>query len=126
ADPQGVAIRLDVIVGPAGLDALRVVLGVPALLRRGAALGDEQPLIALVVLERAGRRVVTLATATTGPDDRPAAVELLAVPLELQLAVGYRRRGVDRGRLRLPGAPVPDDDVAGAVLLRRDDALEVE
>ena len=46
--------------------------------------------------------------------------------LELELAVGDRGRGVDRRRLRLPGAPVPDDDVAGAVLLGRDDALEVE
>ena len=35
-------------------------------------------------------------------------------------------RGVEGRRLRLPGAPVPDDDVAGAVLLGGDDALEVE
>ena len=73
-----------------------------------------------------GLRVVTLAPTTAGPDDRPAAVELLAVELELELTFGNRRRGVDRRRLRLPGAPVPDDDVASAVLLRRDDALEVE
>ena len=34
--------------------------------------------------------------------------------------------GFGVSRLRFPGAPVPDDDVAGAVLLRRDHALEVE
>ena len=36
------------------------------------------------------------------------------------------RRGSRVGRLGLPGAPVPDDHVAGAVLLRRDHALEIE
>ena len=35
-------------------------------------------------------------------------------------------RGVKGRRLRDPGAPVPDDDVAGAVLLGGDDAFEVE
>ncbi len=93
---------------------------------RRVALVDEQPLVALVVLEGAGRGVVALAPAAAGPDDREAAVELLAVEHELELAVRDRGRGVERRRLRLPGAPVPDDDVAGAVLLRRDDALEVE
>ena len=60
ADPDGVAVGLDVVVGAAGLDALRVVLGVPALDRVVVALVDEQPLVALVVLEGAGRRVVAL------------------------------------------------------------------
>ena len=45
---------------------------------------------------------------------------------ELELAVLDRLAPVERRRLGLPGAPVPDDDVAGAVLLGRDDALEVE
>ena len=126
ADPQRVAVGLDVVVRSAGLDALRMVLGVPARDRGRAALGDEQPLIALVVLEGSGGGVVALATAAARPDDRPAAIELLAVELELELAVRDRRRGVDGRRLRLPGAPVPDDDVARAVLLRGDDALEVE
>ena len=55
-----------------------------------SALVDEQPLLALVVLEGAGRRVVALAPATAGPDDREAALELLAVEDELELAVGDR------------------------------------
>ena len=126
ADPDRVAVGLDVVVGAAGLDALRVVLGVPALLRIGAALVDEQPLVALVVLEGAGRRVVALAPAAARPDDREPAGDLLAVQLELQLAGRDGGRGVEGRRLRLPGAPVPDDDVARAVLLRGDDALEVE
>ena len=45
----------------------------------------------------------------------------------MQLAGGDRRgRVVGRGVVRLPGAAVPDDDVAAAVLAGGDDALEVE
>ncbi len=123
AIPERVAVGLDVVVRAAGLDALRVVLGVPAVLRGLVALVDEQPLVAFVVLERLARRA---AGPATGPDDRESTLELLAVEPELELAVGDGGRGVDRGSLGLPGPPVPDDDVARAVLLGRDDALEVE
>ena len=122
-DPEGVAVSLDLVVGPAGLDALRVVLGVPAGLRRIVLLVDQQPLLALVVLEGGARR---RAGAAAGPDDREAALHLLAAEAELQLAVGDGLPRIERRRLGLPGAPVPDDDVAGAVLLGGDDALEVE
>ena len=60
------------------------------------------------------------------PDDREPAFHLLAVDPELQLAVVDRLLGIERGRLRLPCPPVPDDDVAGPVLLRRDDPFEIE
>ena len=66
------------------------------------------------------------AAAAAGPDDREPAAQLLALEDELELAVLDRLAPVERGRLRLPRAPVPDDHVAGAVLPRRDDALEVE
>ena len=59
-------------------------------------------------------------------DDRKTPAQLLAVQAELQLAVvdGLLRVGcLGIGRER---APVPDDDVAAAVLTLRDDALEVE
>ena len=45
---------------------------------------------------------------------------------ELELAVRDRLAPVEGGRLPFPGAPVPDDHVAGAVLPRGDDAFEVE
>ena len=63
---------------------------------------------------------------TVGPDEREAALELLAEDPELELAVGDGPNGVRRLGLRFVRAPVPDDDVAGAVLARRDHALEVE
>ena len=53
-------------------------------------------------------------------------VHLLAVQLELELAVLDRLLRIGRLLLRDERAPVPDDDVAGAVLALRDDALEVE
>ena len=94
-----------------------MVLGVPAGHRGLVALVDEQPLIAAVVLLEGSRaRVVALALPAARPHDREAALQLLAVEAELQLAGLDRRGGVERGRLGLPGAPVPDDDVAGAVL----------
>ncbi len=63
---------------------------------------------------------------TAGPDDREPAFELLAVEDELELAVGDGGRRIAGGCFRLPGPPVPDDDVAGAVLLGGDHAFEVE
>ena len=123
ADPHRVAVRLDLVVGPTGLDALRVVLGVPVGHAVLVALVDEQPLLALVVLERGAWRA---ARPTARADDREPALELLAVEPELQLAVTDRLAAVEGRGLRLPRAPVPDDHVTGAVLLGRDDALEVE
>ena len=66
------------------------------------------------------------ARAAARADDRESALELLAVEPELELAVPDRLARLERGRLGLPRPPVPDDHVAGAVLLGRDDALEVE
>ncbi len=126
AVPQGVAVGLDVVVGPSGLDALRVVLGVPAGARDLVPLVDEQPLVALVVLEGTRAWVVRPAPAPARPHDREAPLQLLAVEAELELAIGDGAAPVERRRLGCPGAPVPDDDVAGAVLLGRDHALEVE
>ena len=120
ADPDRVAVLLDLVVGATGLDALREVLGVPARLRVRVRLVDEQPLVAVVALE--GSTAATPAR----PDDREAALQLLAVEGELQFAVGDGLAAVQGGRLGLPGAPVPDDHVAGAVLLRRDDSFEIE
>ena len=106
---------LDLVVGAAGLDAGREVLGIPAIDRRLVALLDEQPLLALVAP----------AAAAAGADDGVATAQPLPEEAELQLA---RPDGARRvvGLLRLEGAPVPDDDVAGAVLAVRDHALEVE
>ena len=100
-----------------------MVLAVPAGLGVLVALVDEQPLLALVLLEGAlGRGAGTAAR----PDDREATLELLAMEHELELAVLDRLHPGQRRRLGLPGPPVPDDHVAGAVLLGGDDALEVE
>ena len=123
ADPDRVAVGLDLVVGPAGLDALRMVLGVPARLGGVVVLVDEQPLLALVALEWSIGR---LAGAAARADDRESTLELLAVDAELELAVIDGLLRVQGGRLRFPRAPVPDDDVAGTVLLGRDDPLEVE
>ena len=71
-------------------------------------------------------RVGCCAGAAARPDDREPALELLAVEAELELAVLDALAPVERRRLRLPRPPVPDDDVAGAVLLGRDDAFEIE
>ena len=118
ADPDGVAVGLDVVVGAAGLDALRMVLGVPALDRDvGPRLGMSSHCSpwSSSKARAAGSSPLRLRPLVRTIVNRP--FELLAVELELELAVRDRGRGVGRRRLRLPGAPVPDDDVAGAVLL---------
>ena len=53
-------------------------------------------------------------------------MELLPIEPELDLAIGHPALAVGRLRFSLPGAPVPDDDVAGPVLRLWDHALEVE
>src|SRR5918992_1952297 len=100
----------DLVVRASGLDAGRVLLRVPTIDGCLVLLLEQQPAFAAI-------RVI-------GPDDGVAAVEPLAVEDELDLALA--QSGARRGlvRLGLPGAPVPDDDVPGAVLLLRDDALE--
>src|SRR5690349_1229760 len=79
ADPDRIAIGLDLVVGPAGLDALWMVLSVPACDGRIVGLVDEEPLVA-VVLEW------PVAPAAAGPDDREPTLQLLAVQRELELA----------------------------------------
>jgi hypothetical protein len=133
AQPIGVAVRADLVVGAPGLDAPGVILGVPSGHGRGVALLDEQPLLAVVALERAGRGgvhrppgAVGLAGSPAGADDREPPGELLADEPELQLAVADRGRRVRRLGLGLERPPVPDDDIARPVLASRDHALEVE
>ncbi len=74
------------------------------------ALLDEQPALAALV----GSRLEA--------HENPAALELVAVELELEVALG--KTGVRVGD-RLPRPAVPHDHLAGAVLAGGDDALEV-
>src|SRR4051812_49735450 len=64
----------------------------------------------------------TIGLATS--DEHDLAPELGPVELGVQLAGTQLRRRV-AALVRLPGAPVPHDDVAAAVLAGGDDALEV-
>ena len=89
-----------------------MVLGVPAADRGLVLLLQHQPSLAAIV--------------GIGPDDRVSALEALAVQDELDLALAEADAGGWLAWLGLPGSPVPDDDVSPAVLLRRNDALEVE
>ena len=54
----------------------------------------------------------------------PVAVHFMAVQSKFQVAGCQRLARVRRGRLRLPGALVPDNHLAGAILLFRNGALE--
>ncbi len=54
--------------------------------------------------------------------ERPAATQFVAMEVEQQFAFGPPLRDVVQRR---PGAAIPDDDVAGAVVARRDRAFEV-
>ena len=109
AGPRGVGPGPDLVVGAAGLDRAGVVLGVPA--------GDG------VVVVLVQQEPVPVASAAVDEDE--ATGQLLAAQVDVEIA------GVDGG-LRVvalgegPGAPVPDDDVAAAVLTGRDHPLEVE
>src|SRR6185369_10900815 len=77
--------------------------------RRVVALLDQQP------------RLLALAGVAVHAHQRPAAVQLLAMQLELELAGTVARARVAD---RLPGAAVPDDHGARAVLPGRDHAFE--
>jgi hypothetical protein len=78
---------------------------------------QQQPFLAVVP--------ASVRVAAIGAHDGEAPAEALPEESELQLAGPYGRARVI-GLLRLEGSPVPDDHVAGAVLPRRDDALERE
>ena len=54
-------------------------------------------------------------------DERPAPLQLVAVELEFEIALGITFVGIADGH---PGALVPDDDFARAVLFGGDDAFE--
>ena len=123
ADPDRLALGLDLVVGAAGLDALGVVLGVPAGLGCSSHLWMSSHCSPSSFSKA---RTGSAPGRPARPDDREPALHLLAVDAELQLAVLDRLLRIERGRLGLPGPPVPDDDVAGAVLLGRDDPFEIE
>src|SRR3954469_19578546 len=79
------APRRDVVVRSTRLHAGRVILGVPALDRIRIPAVDQQPLVLAPAIP-------------AGPDEDERAAQLLAVELELQLAVAQRtRRIVDGG-----------------------------
>ena len=80
------------------------------------ALLDQQP----VVRPAPG---VSAARALAGVDERERAAQLVAVELELDLAVEHALRGIDE---RAEQAAVPRDHRAGAVVARRDHGLEVD
>ena len=110
----------DLVVGSPGLDAAWLVLRVPS--RDGVLVApmDQQP------LRPAAVRTRPVAPEAGGPDEHERAVQLLPVELELELPVVDGTGRVGGVRVGTVGAPVPDDDVARAVLAPRDDALEVE
>ena len=110
----GVAIRLDLVVGPAGLDRLWEVLRVPRVHGGFVAFLDEQPRLAVLAIPRARAH------------DRETTLELLAVKAKLELAVRDGPAGVGGFGVRLPRTPVPDDHVARPVLAPRNDALEIQ
>src|SRR5947209_1659998 len=89
-----------------------MVFGVPPPLSVIIILVNQQPLLA------AGSR-------PTGADQHEATGQLLAVEIEVQLPAFDGPGRVVSSR-RLPGPPVPHDDVATAVFALRDDPLEVE
>ena len=117
AVPQRVGIGRDLVVGPAALDRPGMVLGVPAADRVGVALVQQQPVPPLP--GRPGHR------AAAAPDQHEAARSFSPCRSTCS-SPAATRRGRVVGPDRLPGPPVPDDDVAAAVLAVGDHALEVE
>ena len=122
----------DLLVRAAGLHRRRVLLGIPARDRLRAGLGDQEPGLAVVLAPLPALRPLPRPTRpprrrspSAGADEREPPGELLAREPELELTGADGRTRVPR-QLRLEGAPVPADRVAGAVLALRDDALEVE
>ena len=78
-----------------------------------------RPRVLVLLLDQQPR--LLLFAVALHPHQHPAAVQLVAAQLELQVAVAIALARVAVGQ---PGALVPDDHLAGAVLLRRDRALE--
>src|SRR5690606_3009881 len=63
-----------------------------------------------------------LARLARHPHEVPASSQLLAVDLEIEMALGIAFLGIAKGR---PRAPVPEDDRAPSVLALRDGAFEI-
>ena len=105
--PHPLRVGLDLVVGPPAEHRGRVVLRVPAFDGVLVVLVQQQPLVAV-----------------PADQDEPAA-QLLAEQVGVEVAGPHRGRRVVGG-VRGPGAPVPDDHVAAAVLAVRDDPLEVQ
>ena len=112
AVPHQVGFRRHLLVGAAAQHRPRVRLGVPPLHGVVVALVEQQPL------------GLAAAVPTTLAHEDEAPSQLLGVDVEVQRAVGELPTGVGTVGW-LPRAAVPDDDVAAAVLARRDHALEV-
>ena len=112
AVPERVRRPGDVVVGAARLDRLRVLLRIPTGHGVVVVLVDEQPLLLAPPLP------------LRGPHEHEAPGELLALDVEVQIALRDGLGRIDPG-LGAPPSPVPDDDVAAAVLAGRDHALEV-
>ena len=112
AVPERVRRPGDVVVRAAGLDRLRVLLRIPTGHRVLVVLVDEEPLLLAPPLPL--RR----------PHEHEAPGELLAVDVEVQIALRDGLGRIDPGR-GTPPPTVPDDDVAAAVLAGRDHAFEV-
>ena len=111
--PHAIGVGGDLLDAAARHDAVREIVdhgGVVARSRVLVVLLDEQPALVAAVL------------AAAASHERPAAVQLRAVEVELELALAV---ALDRILLGNPGAAVPQEDGARAVLLRRDHAFEV-
>ena len=85
------------------------------LFRGLVALLDQQPVVRAAAAAPAAR-------ALAGVHERERAAQLVAIELELDLAVDHTLRGVDQ---RAEHAAVPRDHRAGAVVAVRDDRFEV-
>src|SRR5512133_1968463 len=92
-----------------------MILRVPAVDRELVVLVEKEPLLLLPV-------------PPPGAYENEPSAQLLPGEVEVELTGVQGRGGVGRVArlLRLPGAGVPHDDVAAAVLPGRDDALEVD
>src|SRR5665213_2923856 len=107
------------LVGAAARDRSAVLFGIPA--RNGVciALVEQQPLFLI------SRRWTPVAMCgTAGTDEHEPAPQLLALQVEVQLAISDGRRRI-LGADWPPRAPVPHDDVTSTVPTAGDDPFEV-
>src|SRR5450631_3461142 len=113
--PDALAFLGDVVEAPAREHAVRRVVDDA---RLGAALRER-----VVLLDQEPGLVAALAAvlAAVRLHQRPAALELLAIELELELALCVAGGGV---AFRDPRSAIPQQHRSAAVLLRRNDALE--